>query len=158
MAETKAAAHAAGQAQPSRIARLRMASLGLVAMLILQFILGMIDNLYGTVPTSAKPVGLFSGPVIALHTILGLLLGITAIVLLVRAIMARHKLSIWMSAIGLLSITGAAFAGLGFAGSGAASASLGMALAFAVALACYIVLFFAPPPAGAAAAGQPSAT
>jgi len=152
MSEVKTATHRATQTQGSRLARLRMASLGAVAMLILQFILGMIYNLYGTTPTSKNPIGLFSSPTIALHVILGILLFITAAALLVRAVQARHKLSIWMSAVGLVSIIGAGFAGLGFAGSGADSASLGMSLAFAVALACYIVLVFALPSSGTAPA------
>jgi hypothetical protein len=136
---------AAGQDTGARLARVRMSSLGLVAMLILQFILGMIYNLYGTAPTSTKSIGLFSSPDIALHVVLGILLFIAAVGHLVRSIMARHQLSIWLSAIGLLSIVGAGFAGLGFAGSGANSASLGMSLAFAVALACYVTLVFVLP-------------
>jgi heme A synthase len=158
MSETKTVTDAAAPARAGRLARLRMASLGAVVMLILQFILGMIYNLYGTVPTTKKPIGLFSSPVIALHVILGILLFIVAVVLLVRAIQARHKLSIWMAAIGLLSILGAGFAGLGFSGSGANSASLGMALAFAVALACYIVLVFALAPLGVTPSEQASTT
>ena len=79
MSETHTTARATGQAQASRLVRLRLSSLGTVIMLIVQFILG------------------------------------------------------------------AGFAGLGFAGSGASSASLGMSLAFAVALACYVVLVFALP-------------
>ena len=158
MSETKTVTDAAAPAQASRLARLRAASLGAVVMLILQFILGMIYNLYGTAPTTEKPIGLFSSPVIALHVILGILLFIVAVVLLVRAIQARHKLSIWMAAIGLLSILGAGFAGLGFSGSGANSASLGMALAFAVALACYIVLVFALAPLGATPSEHASTT
>ena len=141
MPDTHAATAVADQ--PSRLARLRLSSLGLVTMLIIQFILGMIYNLYGTVPTSAKPIGLFSSPSIALHVIVGLLLGLAAIAQLVRAIGARHSLTIWLSALGLLFIIGAGFAGLGFSGSGAAGASLGMSLAFAVALAAYVVLIFA---------------
>jgi len=150
MPESRTATHAAGQTRASRLARLRMASLGAVAMLILEFVLGMIYNLYGTAPTAKKSVGLFSSPVIALHVIVGILLGIAAVALLVRAIQARHRLSIWMSAIGLFSIIGAGFAGMGFAGSGANGASLGMSFAFAVALACYVVLIFALPPAALA--------
>ena len=114
-------------------------------MLIIQFILGMIYNLYGTAPTSAKPVGLFSSPDLALHVILGFLLLLAAIGQLVQAIRVRHNLSIWLSALGLVSILGAGLAGLGFTGSGAAGASLGMSLAFAVALACYAILVFALP-------------
>ena len=135
----------AGRDPAVRLARLRRSSLSVVAMLIVQFILGMIYNLYGTAPTSAKPVGLFSSPDLALHVILGIVLFLAAVGQLVQAIGARHKLSIWLSAIGLLSILGAGFAGLGFTGSGADGASLGMSLAFATALACYVVLVFALP-------------
>lgn len=147
MSETSTATHAATQSRGARLAGVRMASLGAVAMLILQFILGMIYNLYGTAPTPNKSIGLFSSPVIALHVILGILLFIAAVALLVRAVQARHKLSIWMSVVGLLAILEAGSAGLGFAGNGSNGASLGMALGFAVALACYIVLVFALPTA-----------
>jgi hypothetical protein len=149
---------AAGRDQAVRLSRLRRSSLGVVVMLIIQFILGMIYNLYGTVPTSAKPVGLFSSPDLALHVILGFLLLIAAIGQLVQAIGARHQLSIWLSAIGLLSIIGAGFAGLGFAGSGADGASLGMSLAFATALACYVVLVFALPSSAASGSARGAST
>jgi hypothetical protein len=129
----------------SRVARLRMSSLGLVTMLILQFILGMIYNLYGTAPTASVSVGMFSSPVLALHVILFFLLVIAAVGQLIRAIGARHRLTVWLSALGLLAILGAGFSGIGFIGNGAAGASLGMALAFAVSLAAYVVLVFALP-------------
>jgi hypothetical protein len=162
MSETHTATsgtRAGGQDAGVRVARLRGSSLGLVAMLILQFILGMIYNLYGTAPTSTKSIGLFSSPTIALHVVLGILLFIAAVGHLVRSIMARHRLSIWLSAIGLLSIIGAGFAGLGFTSSGANGASLGMSLAFAVALACYVALVFAlPSPSGASPASSGSST
>ena len=145
MSQAHAAAGVAGQTQAERLVRLRWSSLGAVVMLIIQFIVGIVYNLYGTAPTSTKSIGLFSSPAIALHVILGIVLGLAAIGQLVRAIGTRHKLSIWMSALGLVSIIGAGFAGLGFAGSGAASASLGMSLAFATALACYVVLIVALP-------------
>ena len=148
MSETHTAAsgtRAAGQDQAVRLARLRRSSLGAVVMLIVQFILGMIYNLYGTAPTSTKSIGLFSSPDLALHVILGVLLFLAAVGQLVQAIGVRHKLSIWLSALGLVSILGAGFAGLGFTGSGASGASLGMSLAFATALACYVILVFALP-------------
>jgi hypothetical protein len=146
MSGTHAATSAAGQTQASKLARLRSSSLGGVVMLILQFILGMIYNLYGTAPTAKKSIGLFSSPVLALHVILGILLFIAAVSQLVRAIGARHALTIWMSAIGLVAILAAFFAGLGFTSNGAVGASLGMAIAFAVALAAYVVLVFALAP------------
>jgi hypothetical protein len=140
----------AGQSQADKLTRLGGSSIGLVAMLVIQFILGIIYNLYGTAPTSKKSIGLFSSPTIALHVILGILLFLAALAQLIRAIGARHRLSIWLSAIGFVSIIGAGFAGLGFAGSGAASASLGMSLAFALALVCYVAMIVALPPRAAA--------
>jgi len=145
MSQTHAARRAAGPAQAERLVRLRMSSFGVVVMLIIQFILGIIYNLYGTAPTSTKSIGLFSSPVIALHVILGILLLLAGIAQLVRAIGTRHQPAIWLSALGLLFILGAFFAGLGFTNSGAAGASLGMALAFAAALACYVVLIVGLP-------------
>jgi hypothetical protein len=142
------------QARASRLTRLRMSSLGLVSMLIIEFILGVIYNLYGTAPTAKKSIGLFSSPDLALHVILGILLFLAAAVQLVRAVGARHAFSIWLSAIGLVAIVAAGSAGLGFAGSGANGASLGMALTFAVALACYVALVFALPSGGSS--GGPS--
>jgi hypothetical protein len=157
-ATSSASGRRAGRGQAVRLSRLRRSSLGLVVMLIIQFILGMIYNLYGTVPTSAKPVGLFSSPDLALHVILGFLLLLAAIGQLVQAIGARHQLSIWLSAIGLLSIIGGGFAGLGFAGSGASGASLGMSLAFAAALACYVVLVFALPSSATSGSARGAST
>ena len=152
MSDTHTATHAAGsrgRTPANRLARLRISSLGAVIMLIIECILGIVYNLYGTAPTADKSIGLFSSPVLALHVILAILLVIAALGQLIRAIGTRHRLAIWMSAVGLLGILGAGFAGLGFTSKGAAGASLGMSLAFAVSLACYVVLVFAlaPPPA-----------
>jgi hypothetical protein len=136
---------AAGQDPAERLARLRRSSFGAVVMLIVQFILGMIYNLYGTAPTKTKSIGLFSSPDLALHVILGILLFLAAVGQVVQAIGVRHRLAIWLSALGLLSILGAGFSGLGFTGSGASGTSLGMSLAFALALACYVILVFTLP-------------
>ncbi len=148
MSDASTAARSAGrgdQGVASQLARIRMSSLGGVIILIIEFILGIVYNLYGTAPTASKSVGLFSSPVLALHVIVAILLLIAAVGQLVRAIGTRHRLTIWMSALGLAGILGAGFSGLGFAGNGAAGASLGMALAFAVSLAAYVVLVFALP-------------
>jgi len=148
MSETHTAAavrRAAGSDPTVRLARLRRSNFGILIMLIVQFVLGMIYNLYGTAPTSTKSIGLFSSPDLALHVVLGILLFLAAVGQLVQTIRARHTLALGLSAVGLLSILGAGFAGLGFTGSGANGASLGMSLAFALALACYVVLAFALP-------------
>lgn len=152
MSETHTATsdrRAAGPDPAVRLDRLRRSNFGILIMLIVEFVLGMIYNLYGTAPTSTKSIGLFSSPDLALHVVLGILLFLAAVGQLVQAIRARHALSLWFSAVGLLSILGAGFAGLGFTGSGANGASLGMSLAFAVALACYVTLAVALPSPGA---------
>jgi hypothetical protein len=134
--------------QASRVARLRMSSLGLVSMLIIQFVLGVIYSLYGKGPTATESVGMFSSPVLALHAILFFLLVIAGLGQLIRAVGARHRLTLWLSGLGLLAILAAGFAGIGFIGNGDDGASLGMSLAFAVALAAYVALIFAlAPPA-----------
>jgi hypothetical protein len=140
MSNTHTATATAVTDQGRRLARLRMSSLGLVTMLILQFVLGMLYNLYGTAPTASKSVGMFSSPVLALHVILFFLLVIAGVMQLIRAVGAHHGLTVGMSAVGLLAILAAGFAGMGFVSKGADGASLGMSLAFAVALACYVVL------------------
>jgi hypothetical protein len=142
MPETTTATRAA---PARRLARMRMSSLGTVIMLVIEFILGMIYNLYGTAPSAGNSIGLFSDPALALHVILGILLFIAAAGQLIRAIGTRHALAIWMSAAGLAAILAAGFAGLGFTGNGAEGASLGMSIAFAVALLCYVVLLVALP-------------
>jgi hypothetical protein len=148
MAGTHTAAPKAAPDQAGRLARIRYASLGLVSMLIIEFILGVVYNLYGTAPTSGKSIGLFSSPVLALHVILGILLFVAAVMLLVRSVGARHRLAIWMAAVGLAGIVAAGGAGLGFAKDGANGASLGMSIAFAVSLACYVVVLVAVPGPG----------
>ena len=60
MSNTHTAAPATGQAQASRLARIRISSLGAVALLVIEFILGIVYNLYGTAPTAKKSIGLFS--------------------------------------------------------------------------------------------------
>ena len=146
MSNAKATARMAGPDHVNRAARLRLSSLGLVSMLLIQFILGMIYNLYGTGPSPGKSVGMFSSPVLALHVILFFLLVIAAVGQLIRAVGTRHRLTLWMSALGLVAIVAAGFAGIGFIGNGDDGASLGMSLAFAVALAAYVVLVFALAP------------
>ena len=143
--DTRASVVGAGHDQAGRLSRIRYASLGLVSMLIIEFVLGVAYSLYGTAPTPKKSIGLFSSPVLALHVVLGILLFVAAVMLLVRAIGARHRLAIWMAAAGLAGIIAAGGAGLGFAGNGDNGASLGMSIAFAVSLACYVTVLVVLP-------------
>ncbi len=122
---------------PKTANRIRMASFGALTMLVIQFVLGTAYSLYGTAPASGKSVGMFSSPLIAIHVILGILIIIAAIMLVVRAVQARHTPTIATTVVGLLVILGAFGAGSSFVKDGSNGASLGMALATAVAMLCY---------------------
>jgi heme A synthase len=122
---------------PKTANRIRMASFGALTMLIIQFVLGTAYSLYGTAPASGKSVGMFSSPLLAIHVILGILIIIAAIMLVVRAVQARHTPTIATTVVGLLVILGAFGAGSSFVKDGSNGASLGMALATAVAMLCY---------------------
>jgi hypothetical protein len=125
-----------------QLGRLRGASMGAMVMLILQYALGIGVNIYVTVTKGGLSEAFKNGPLLALHTVLGVLLILAAIGLLVRAIIARHRAVIIVSAAGLVAIVAAAGSGVSFVSSGTAGASLGMALATAVAFLCYTVCLF----------------
>jgi hypothetical protein len=129
----------AGSDLATRLERVRMASFGALTMLILQFVLGTAYNLYGTAPTAKKSVGLFSSPLLAIHVVLGILLIITAAVLVFRAVQARSgsRVVLGASIVALLAIIAAAGDGSSFANNGNNGASLGMAIGTAIAMLCY---------------------
>src|SRR5262245_9729129 len=116
--------------------------------LLIQYGLGMVVNLYVTVPQQDQGRGflaaigraLGNGPVaLGAHAALGLLLILGAISLVIRAAAARQRAAVWLSVAGLLGIVGAAASGAGFVNSGADGASLAMALLTGVALLCYVI-------------------
>ncbi|HEV2242670.1 MAG TPA: hypothetical protein VGR98_16625, partial [Streptosporangiaceae bacterium] len=93
------------RAADRRLERLRGASMGAAVMLVIQFGLGVGVNLYVTLPAAGpggRGVGqaFSNGALLALHTVFGLLLVVTAVSLLVRAIAARHRPVIVTSAVG----------------------------------------------------------
>ena len=134
---------------PRQLAALRGNTFGVLAMLIVQFALGSVVNLYATIPARDKGGGTFGaigraltiGPVsLGAHAGLGLLIVLTAAALVVRSIVTRHTASIVLSVIGLLAIVSAALNGARFvADGGPASASLAMALSTALAMLCYAI-------------------
>jgi len=137
-----------GQRTERRQAGLRQANLAVLIVLIVQFALGMGVNLYVTLPAAGHPghnAWFGNGALLALHAALGMLLILAAIFVLVRAIMARNATIIVTSAAGLVAILLAAFFGSGFTDKLTDGYSIGMALAFAVALACYAIGLFAAP-------------
>jgi len=130
----------------SRQARLRQANLAIVILLIVQFGLGIGVNLYVTLPAAGRPghASWFgNGPLLALHATLGMLLVLAAIFVLVRSIMARNRGLILTSAAGLVAIFLAFFFGSNFTDKLTNGYSLGMAIAFAAALACYVIGLYA---------------
>jgi uncharacterized membrane protein YhaH (DUF805 family) len=127
-------------------------------MLVIQYGLGIGVNLYVTVP-AGKGIGqaFSSGPLLALHAVVGLLLILAALSMVVRAVIARHRPSIAASLVGLLAILAAAGYGASFVNDGTNAASLGMALATGVALLCYTIgLFVAMVSAAGRQSGRPA--
>jgi hypothetical protein len=132
---------------PRQLLALRGNTFGILAMLIVQFAIGIVVNLYATVPAKDKGSGIFdaigsalsSGPAsLATHAGLGLLIVLTAVALVVRSIIARHTASIVLSVLGLAAIASAALNGARFvADGGPANASLAMALSTAAAMLSY---------------------
>jgi hypothetical protein len=128
-----------GERRAAQTGRLRMASFGALTMLVLQFVLGTAYNLYGTAPTASKSIGMFSSPLLAVHVVLGILIILAAAGALFRAVRAKLSPVIATSVIGLLAVLGAFGAGSAFTHNGNNGASFGMALATAIAMACYAV-------------------
>jgi hypothetical protein len=111
--------------------------------LVVQFVLGMILNLYATVPSSDAHAGyvqeMVNGPVIlTVHVLLGIMLIGAAVVLLIRAVGGGNRVMAGLAATGLAAILGAFAAGDMFVRNGQTSLSLWMAIATGVALVCYI--------------------
>ncbi len=120
-------------------------------MLVVQYGLGIVVNLYVTVPATDQHDGivqalgraLSSRPlVLASHAVLGLLMLVAGISVLVRAVIARHLPSIAASTIGYIAIIGAAISGAELVDQGHQRSSLVMALLTGVALLCYLINLF----------------
>jgi hypothetical protein len=130
---------------------LRRITLGMAVALLVQYGLGMVVNLYITVPARDQGGGEFvaigrslaNGPAgLAIHAGLGLLLIVGAIQLVVRSVLARHRPLLWLSSVSLLAILGAALSGASFVNAGTSGASLGMALLTGIALLCATISLY----------------
>ena len=146
MAGSQAIAPPSTQKTESRQAGLRQASLAILIVLMVQFALGISVNLYVTLPAAGHPghASWFgNGPLLALHATLGMFLVLAAVFVLVRSIMARNRGLILTSAAGLVAIFLAFFFGSNFTDKLTNGYSLGMAIAFAAALACYVIGLYA---------------
>jgi hypothetical protein len=122
---------------------LRRACLTALIALVVQFSLGMILNLYVTVPSSDAHASYIqeveAGPfALTIHALLGVFLIWSAAVLLVRAIGVGDPVITALAGTGLTAILGAFAAGEIFVRNGQNSASLWMAILTGVALVSYV--------------------
>jgi len=137
----------------------RRTSLGMTVALLIQYALGMVVNLYVTVPARDQGGGILvaigrafaNGPVaLAIHAGLGLLILAGTISLVVRSVVSRRRPLIWLTAVALLAVLGAALNGAAFVNTGNNGASLGMAMLTGVALLCLAVVLYLTAAPGAA--------
>ncbi len=127
-------------------------------LLAVQFLIGMLVNLFVTVPTihpGANAPEYFSGVVqgvlwvlghgdlwLLLHAITGLLLFLASLILMVLAIMARRRAWIITSILGFLGVVAAGFNGASFLNYGHNLSSLLMSIGFLVAVIPYAIGFY----------------
>jgi hypothetical protein len=118
-------------------------SVAALIMLVLQYGLGIILNLYVEVPASDAHAGIITeiatAPLaLTAHAILGIALIGTAILLVARAVGVRDRLLAVLATAGLTAIGGAFGTGEIFVRDGQDSASMAMAILTGMALLCYI--------------------
>ncbi len=134
-------------------------------MLILEYGLGIWTNLYANLPASDHGKATFAafagavahGPVgLTLHALLGTLLIVTAISVVVRAVLIRQSTLIIIGSIALLAIFAAWVSGARFVGHSGNGASFGMALATGVAILGYATILFIAIPTQVGATVRPA--
>src|SRR5216683_1498678 len=128
--------------RPGR-AGLRRVSLAALIMLVVQYGLGIVLNLYVAVPASDQHAGILqeiaSAPLaLTVHALLGLALVGTAIMLVARAVSVRDRLLAGLASAGLTAIGGAFAAGEIFVKNGQPGASMAMGVLTGAALLCYV--------------------
>src|SRR6266567_3234384 len=130
---------------PGKVARSRgtagLRPLSLIALigLVIQFVLGIILNLYVAVPDYSHASyiqEIEKAPAfLTAHSLVGLVLLVTAVLLLIQAIALRAPAIITLLATGLAALLGAFIAGEVFVKNGTDTASLWMSILTGVALA-----------------------
>jgi hypothetical protein len=151
------AARPGGRAAAPR--RLLVINLWACLLLLAQYLLGMVANLYVTIPAqhpgasagnyfggAASGIGwvIPDGPAwLAAHAALGLALVVAALAAVVWQRGSGSRLIMFTSVLGALAILGAAFNGVSFLNYGQSFSSMIMAGLWALALGCYVVGLFA---------------
>jgi hypothetical protein len=104
-------------------------------------------NLFVTLPRQDHGAGLDAaignGPAtVSIHAVLGLALTVVALAVAIHAAIIRHGGITALAVIGLIALGSAVFNGTRFASTGQNSASISMAMAWAVAMLCYLSILF----------------
>lgn len=141
--DAESAARPVSSAATARLTRMRQASLAVLVLLVVEYGIGMYVNLYATVPRDDHGHGLESaianGPwSLSIHAVIGLLLGLGAVGMLVRAIMIRHRGAIVSSAVGMIALASASATGASFTSGGHPADSMGMSVLTGLGLLCYV--------------------
>jgi nitric oxide reductase large subunit len=137
---------------------LRLLRVGLIvtlALLVIQFVVGMYLNFYTELPDTHPGTGDsyapsipwalagHAGPALAIHVVVWILLTLGAIALLVRGIMSKRKAFIIGTSLGLLFILMAGSGGLTFLNRGGDDKeSFMMAIGFILAFITYGITFY----------------
>jgi len=117
--------------------RLRRLAVAMTLLLLAQFVLGMVVNLYVTIPASGNVTGRAAVFLYA-HMVLGIALLVIALVLAGLAVAARRRPWLIASAIGVTAIALAILGGLTFLiDGGHPGDSLLMAMGFIIAITSY---------------------
>lgn len=149
---------AAAQTRPIRAGRVLAVNFAVCILLVAQYLLGMVANLFVTIPArhpganasnyfsgSASSLGwvIPNGPAwLAAHASLGLALVLAALASLVLTWGRGGRACTLLSALGLLTIIGAGFNGLSFLDYQHNFSSMIMAGLWAAALVCYLGCMF----------------
>lgn len=149
---TKASSHRAKGLAANGLSGLRLTCLAATIMIVAQAALGFGVANSVTVPSADKNSGIFAaigrsltnGPIVlGVHAGLGLLLILTAISAVARAILARRTAVLWLSIVGLLAILVANVTGARFVSTGHDSDSKVMEVTAIIALVCYLLSLLA---------------
>ncbi len=139
--------------------RVRGAVLGFLVALLIQFLAGMLVNLFVTVPDAhpgTKPAEYFGGsaqsvawaitgsgiPLLVFHAAFGLLLVVGGLAMIPRVRTVRRRSVTLLAGLGFLAILASGFNGASFLDFGEAASSMLMATLFALAMLCYAGILF----------------
>jgi hypothetical protein len=143
---------------PPKAERLRLQVFGAVVLICIQVGFGMFVNLFVSIPkhhSGANPSEYFSGSTrsviwaithgaaaLAIHVVLGLLLGIMVIGIVARALrIGRTSLATW-TILGAMGTIGAGFTGAGFLDFNENVSSFFMAILALASLLCFVIVIF----------------